>query len=131
MMCIRLIVRFSYVLLVITAIWLNLITNVYADTWRGTAPFCDGECLPGEVQIGTSTSGDGGTCWTGHKVLCRNQELSCSAQQTKTSCYGVVLMCDNGYYEPFTNNWHSCNTYACGACLGFSSSRHPFPSSVR
>ena len=22
-----------------------------ADTWRGTAPFCDGQCLPGKPRL--------------------------------------------------------------------------------
>lgn len=38
--------------------------------WRGTAPFCNGKCHDGEVEVTSSTSGDGATCWTGHKVLC-------------------------------------------------------------
>lgn len=93
----------------------------WADTWRGTAPFCAGECLAGETKVGVSDSGDGGYCVTGHKVLCRNNQPSCPARETKTSCYGVVMMCDNGFYESPTNNWHSCHQYACGACLGISS----------
>ncbi|KDR82337.1 hypothetical protein GALMADRAFT_237588 [Galerina marginata CBS 339.88] len=39
-------------------------------TWRGTAPFCDGKCHDGEVEVTSSTSGTGASCWTGHKVLC-------------------------------------------------------------
>jgi hypothetical protein len=89
-----------------------------ADTWRGTAPFCDGECLPGEVEIARSSSGNGGTCWTGTKVLCRNAQPTCQALQTKTSCYGVVMVCDNGYYS-LPDVWNSCSKYACGACFGF------------
>ncbi len=37
--------------------------------WRGSAPFCNGECHDGEVEVTSSTSGTGATCWTGHKVL--------------------------------------------------------------
>jgi hypothetical protein len=92
-----------------------------ADTWRGTAPFCAGQCLAGETQIGVSDSGDGGYCVTGHKVLCRNNSQTCPVKETKTSCYGVVLVCDNGFYESPTTNWHSCGKYACGACLGIGS----------
>ena len=40
-----------------------------ADTWYGTAPFCNGHCLAGEIQIATSNSGNGASCWTGYKVL--------------------------------------------------------------
>lgn len=89
-----------------------------ADTWRGTAPFCAGQCLAGEIQKGVSDSGDGGYCVTGHKVLCGNSSPSCPVRQTNTTCYGAVLICDNGFYESPTNNWHSCSTYACGVCLG-------------
>ena len=89
-----------------------------ADTWRGTAPFCEGECLPGEVEIAQSTSGDGASCWTGHKVLCRNSQPTCHAAQTKTACYGVFMICDNGYYS-IPDVWNSCSKYLCGGCIGF------------
>lgn len=92
-----------------------------ADTWRGTAPFCAGECLPGEVEVQRSSSGDGASCWTGSKVLCRNSAPTCQALQTNVACKGVVLICDNGFYTQTTNtpDWHSCSKYACGACLGW------------
>jgi hypothetical protein len=90
-----------------------------ADTWRGTAPFCDGQCLPGEVQISTSNCGDGACCWTGHKALCRNAAPTCQAKQTNTSCYGFLLVCDNGFYSAPDNVWHSCSKFACGICFGF------------
>jgi hypothetical protein len=90
-----------------------------ADTWRGTAPFCDGSCNAGERQIGVSNCGDGACCWTGHKALCSNSSATCQASETQATCYGVVEVCDNGYYEAPTQNWHSCDKYACGACLGF------------
>ncbi len=99
-----------------------LSTNyAHADTWRGTAPFCAGQCQAGEVQKGVSDSGDGGYCVTGHKVLCGNNSQTCPVRETKTSCYGVVMVCDNGFYESPTTNWHSCGKYACGACLGIDS----------
>jgi len=96
-------------------------TAAHADTWRGTAPFCDGQCLPGETQVATSNCGNGGCCWSGHKVLCRNEAPTCTARQTRTSCKGVVLICDNGFYElgPEPPVWKSCSKYACGACFGF------------
>jgi len=98
-----------------------LATPAAADTWRGTAPFCDGECLKGEVVKGTSNTGDGGYCVTGHKVLCGNASAMCNARETRSKCYGVVMVCENGYYESLNQNWHGCNSYACGACLGIGS----------
>lgn len=92
-----------------------------ADTWRGTAPFCDGSCLPGETQLATSSCGDGGCCWTGHKVLCSNAQPTCAALQTRTKCLGVVMICDNGHWVGGNDpSWVSCGSYACGVCLGFS-----------
>jgi len=89
--------------------------------WRGTAPFCDGKCEKNERQIGVSDSGDGGYCVTGHKVLCAsNNDKGCAALQTRTSCYGVVMVCDNGHYLSLNQNWQSCDKFACGACLGLS-----------
>jgi hypothetical protein len=38
--------------------------------WRGTAPFCEGECMPGEDRSGVSKTGDGERCVSGSKVLC-------------------------------------------------------------
>ena len=110
----------SVMVIMIAAIIFPIMSIVEADTWRGTAPFCAGECLPGETKIGTSDSGDGGYCWTGHKVLCRNTAPTCNPTQTNTSCAGVVKICDNGYYT-IPDVWHSCSKYACGACLGIGS----------
>lgn len=92
-----------------------------ADTWRGTAPFCAGNCLPGEQEIQRSNCGDGACCWTGSKALCRNASPTCQALQTNVSCKGVVLICENGFYTQTSNrvDWHSCSRYACGACLGW------------
>ena len=47
--------------------------------WRGTAPFCGGQCHDGEVEVTSSTSGTGAECWTGHKVLCCTKTTSDSA----------------------------------------------------
>lgn len=98
-----------------------LIPSANADTWRGTAPFCAGSCLAGEQEIRRSNCGDGACCWTGSKALCRNSAPTCRALQTNVACKGVVLTCDNGFYTQTTNqpDWHSCSTYACGACLGW------------
>lgn len=97
-----------------------LINITIGDTWRGTAPFCEGECLRGEQEVRRSNCGDGACCWTGSKVLCRNSAPTCQPQQTRTKCYGVVLICDNGYYTHENPPvWHSCSKYACGACAKF------------
>ncbi len=79
-----------------------------ADTWRGTAPFCEGKCLPGEKQIATSNCGNGACCWTGHKALCKNTGPTCKPKPVKTTCFGLILFCDNG-----------CSTFVCGVCFFF------------
>ena len=100
---------------------LSAASAAYADTWRGTAPFCNGECLPGETLIMTDDCGDGGCCWSGHKVLCRNDEPLCEALQTKTRCAGVILICQDGHFiGGIESAFVACSTYVCGACLGFS-----------
>jgi hypothetical protein len=104
-----------------TAVLLILMPYAHGDTWRGTAPFCAGSCLRGEVQIGISDTGGGGYCVTGHKVLCRNSEPTCPVRQTNFDCYGAVKVCDNGYYEAPSSAWRSCGTYVCGLCLGLDS----------
>jgi hypothetical protein len=39
--------------------------------WDGTAPFCDGECRPGETPgEPPAGSSSGASCWTGNKVYC-------------------------------------------------------------
>ena len=93
-----------------------------AQVWRGTAPFCEGGCLPGEREIGRSKSGDGGACLTGSKALCEGRDTKpCQSLQTNVECKGVVLLCNNGFYTQSTNRpeWHSCSKYACGACFGW------------
>jgi hypothetical protein len=97
-------------------------TIANADTWRGTAPFCDGKCLAGETQMAINDTGDGGYCLTGHKVLCRNSQPTCVPRQTITTCYALVDVCDNGFCEATTSTWHSCDKFACGVCFGKSPS---------
>ena len=97
---------------------LSLAMASHADTWRGTAPFCAGSCEQGERQIGVSDYGDGGYCVTGHKVLCTSSNQSCKATETKATCFGVVMICQNGYQETLNQVWHTCGTYACGLCIG-------------
>jgi hypothetical protein len=94
-----------------------------ADVWRGTAPFCSGSCLPGEREVERSDRGDGAKCLSGSKVLCssRTPSATCQPLQTNVACKGVILLCSNGYYTQISSQpeWHSCSTYACGACLGW------------
>jgi len=91
-----------------------------ADYWSGTAPFCNGQCNGHDVQKGAGQCGDGACCWTGHKVLCGSPTEACPVRETNTECFGVVEVCDNGYYSSPNQVWHSCNKFACGLCFGFS-----------
>ena len=102
-------------------LFLAVTSSAWANTWRGTAPFCNGQCQSGERQLATSKCGDGGCCWTGQKALCSNSTPLCASLQTHTQCFGVVLICQNGHYEA-ASQWVTCSQYACGACLGFGSS---------
>lgn len=117
--------RFIWLLVMtgMVAIGAFRVPNVKADTWRGTAPFCAGECLPGEQEVQRSDRGDGAVCATGHKALCRGRTPSATCQplQTNVACKGVVLICENGFYTQSTSHpeWHNCSTYVCGACLGW------------
>jgi hypothetical protein len=92
-----------------------------ADTWRGTAPFCEGHCLAGEHELRRDSNGDGGHCFTGSKALCSNAAPTCRPLQTNVACKGVALVCDNGFYTQSTDHteWHSCAKFACGACMGW------------
>lgn len=64
-------------------------------TWRGGAPFCNGECHSGEVEVASDLSGGGDECWTGHKVLCCVSTSSdqaagqCSWQGSAPFCSGI------------------------------------------
>ncbi|KAH9478589.1 Chitotriosidase-1 [Psilocybe cubensis] len=53
-------------------------------TWRGGAPFCNGKCHDGEVEVTSSTTGTGAECWTGHKVLCC---LKTASDQAVSECH--------------------------------------------
>jgi len=53
---------------------LAAVSVAFADTWRGTAPFCDGSCRSDEIEIKRSSSGNGSSCWSGSKVLCRKKD---------------------------------------------------------
>ena len=41
------------------------------DRWYGTAPFCNGKCPAGWVEVSRDKSGDGHRCWTGSKAYCK------------------------------------------------------------
>lgn len=105
----------SFILAQNLLLWTS--SGLYADTWRGTAPFCKGRCLSGETEIARNKNGNGGHCVTGSKALCRNAAALCRPTQTKTSCAGVVMICDAGFYS-IPDVWHSCSKFACGACFG-------------
>ncbi|GMR62050.1 hypothetical protein PMAYCL1PPCAC_32245, partial [Pristionchus mayeri] len=49
--------------------------------WRGTAPFCSGECVEGEMKLKEASSAEeaepyeetfGSACWAGKKCYCCN-----------------------------------------------------------
>lgn len=109
-----------YKFIITIIILFSTISVVQADTWYGTAPFCNGQCPAGQTQIATSPTGNGARCWTGQKVLCRDPQPLCTPRQTNATCWGVVLMCNDGFNE-LGGNWVSCSTYACGLCFGFGS----------
>lgn len=111
-------VALIFALIELAGIWL-LATPLQADTWRGTAPFCSGQCLPGESEVRRDSRGDGGYCLTGSKALCRNSSRLCSATSAKAECYGAVMVCENGSNDPLSGAWNACSAYACGVCIGF------------
>jgi hypothetical protein len=102
--------------LLVAAALMAAAPHAAADTWRGTAPFCNGRCLSGEVEITRSKAGNGAPCWTGTKALCANSDPLCIPRETQVKCVALVLICDNGYLA-HGDRWVSCATYACGACL--------------
>ena len=44
-------------------------------SWQGTTPYCNGQCLVGQVALVSSLWGDGDGCWDGRKFYC------CDVQQ--------------------------------------------------
>lgn len=49
--------------------------------WDGTAPFCDGECRPGETQVQPPPgSSSGSACLTGSKVYCCSSSIGRTRQ---------------------------------------------------
>ncbi|KAJ5951267.1 uncharacterized protein N7479_009680 [Penicillium vulpinum] len=71
--------------------------NMPTCEWRGGAPFCNGKCHKGEVEVSSSISGTGKSCWTGHKVLC------C----TQTAANKAVSECGWSGSAPFCAGIHS------------------------
>ena len=114
-------VEFTYILL----LWIYA-GKAIADCqyWDGTAPFCDGSCPPNCRTVGTSNTGNGGSCWTGSKALCDccPGPGPCTPTETETACYGVVLVCKNVEHVFISGGDQTitCSTYACGVCFGFS-----------
>lgn len=92
--------------------------------WDGTAPFCHGSCPSNCRTAATSNSGNGASCWIGHKTLCDccPGPGPCTPTQTETACYGIFLICKN---VELIFGWNgeqkiTCSTYECGFCFGFS-----------
>ncbi|KAF2996314.1 hypothetical protein E8E14_001197 [Neopestalotiopsis sp. 37M] len=67
--------------------------DVPSCTWRGGAPFCNGKCHDGEVEVASDLSGTGSECWTGHKVLCCQQTAS-DAAAGSCSWHGSAPFCN-------------------------------------
>ncbi|KAJ5113892.1 glycoside hydrolase family 18 protein [Penicillium angulare] len=69
--------------------------SVPSCEWKGQAPFCGatsgGRCSSDQVEVTTSTSATGQTCWTGHKSLC------CS----KTDSDATIDKCEWSGSAPF------------------------------
>ncbi|KAF3316000.1 hypothetical protein TWF173_002781 [Orbilia oligospora] len=97
--------------------------------WEGTAPFCDSKCpakVAGRVCKGTgkfSSSGNGGSCWTGKKQLCEccgagppGDRACLDPQSKKSKCVGLVLMCSR-IGRRADGSEIVCSTYACGSCF--------------
>ncbi|GIJ91973.1 hypothetical protein Asppvi_010948 [Aspergillus pseudoviridinutans] len=66
--------------------------NMPTCQWRGGAPFCNGKCHDGEVEVSSSLSGTGSECWTGHKVLCCTQNAA-NAAVAECKWYGSAPFC--------------------------------------
>jgi hypothetical protein len=109
---------------IIFFIWI-FARNALADCqyWDGTAPFCDGSCPSNCRTLGTSDTGNGGSCWSGSKALCDccAGPGPCNPTETITACYGLVLICKNIelVFGPTGQQSITCSSYACGACVGF------------
>lgn len=94
------------------------VTEAQECTWRGTAPFCSGECRAGEEDVRRDKSGNGAVCWTGSKVLCCEEQAPgaewCRPGPVQSVCIAAALVCDNG-----------CKKFVCGVCFGFTFSAEP------
>lgn len=99
-------------------------------TWRGTAPFCNGQCHTGEVDVTSDTSGTGAgayycfvysrspliltyhkDCWTGHKVLCCQQTAS-TAALSKCTWEGSAPFCSSPFGQASCSGNTSALTYS-------------------
>ncbi|KAA8896314.1 chitinase [Sphaerosporella brunnea] len=79
--------------------------DVPTCTWRGTAPFCNGKCHDGEVEVTSDNKATGSSCWTGHKVLCCQQTKSdqaigaCHWEGSAPICAIAPLICPICFYN--------------------------------
>jgi hypothetical protein len=56
-------------------------------SWKGTAPFCDGECTGSETQqTPPDGSSSGASCWSGSKVYCCTMKPVGSVPQRLSTC---------------------------------------------
>lgn len=89
--------------------------------WRGTAPFCNGKCHDGEVEVTTDNAGTGASCATGHKALCCSSTASdsaiaqCSWHGTAPHCAsaGQSAGCPSGLTEITRDSYGSGGDAAC------------------
>ena len=108
----------SFLVLISTAMLFTAPAKAQSETWLGSAPFCKAtpaDCTAaGMTFVRTHASGDGDTCLTGVKVLCRidattldacpanaktvtsSLNCSCSAAQTKSGAvWGSAIYTDD------------------------------------
>ncbi|KAL5363196.1 putative class V chitinase [Aspergillus floccosus] len=102
--------------------------NMPTCQWRGGAPFCNGKCHSGEVEVSSSLSGTGSTCWTGHKVLCCTQNAAneavseCGWTGSAPFCASTFrgkAGCPSGRERLTYSNWGAGGEEPCA--LGFKS----------
>ena len=101
--------------------------------WRGTASFCNGKCHDGEVEVTSSTSGTGATCFTGHKVLCCTNTVSDASlshcQWTGSAPFCSALLgqaqCPSGRRALTSSNYGAGGEQPCSVGSKVVLSSHP------
>jgi len=81
--------------------------------WDGTAPFCDGECRPGETQSTPPPgSSSGSACWTGSKVYCCSSTSSVAQPLTgaRDCSYGSDTCIQGFVWREAVPSDHVCVT---------------------